>query len=327
MTTSNRRRFLTLTAAALAAPALPRLGRAAGWPTDNQIRALVPFSAGSTIDILGRVVLDPVSRQLGQTIVIENRGGAGGSIGSAAVAKAEPDGYTLLIHAAAHSAAPAAYPNISYNPAKDFAGVAMFGVVPNVFAVAPSSGIKTLQELAAKAKASGTMTFSSAGVGSATHWAAERFRLAAGFKATHVPFRGGPEALTEVMTGRIDFCAIGIPPTLPLVRDGRLVALAVSTPKRSAALPNVPTTLEAGFKDSDYTFWNGILVPAKTPRAIVDRLHAETMKALALPEVKAKLTPQGVEPLPLKPAEIDAMIVKEIANNLALAKAAGLKFN
>jgi len=327
MTTSNRRRFLTLTAAALAAPALPRLGRAAGWPTDKQIRALVPFSAGSTIDILGRVVLDPVSRQLGQTIVIENRGGAGGSIGSAAVAKAEPDGYTLLIHAAAHSAAPAAYPNISYNPAKDFAGVAMFGVVPNVFAVAPSSGIKTLQELAAKAKASGTMTFSSAGVGSATHWAAERFRLAAGFKATHVPFRGGPEALTEVMTGRIDFCAIGIPPTLPLVRDGRLVALAVSTPKRSAALPNVPTTLEAGFKDSDYTFWNGILVPAKTPRAIVDRLHAETMKALALPEVKAKLTPQGVEPLPLKPAEIDAMIVKEIANNLALAKAAGLKFN
>ena len=327
MTTSNRRRFLTLTAAALAAPALPRLGRAAGWPTDKQIRALVPFSAGSTIDILGRVVLDPVSRQLGQTIVIENRGGAGGSIGSAAVAKAEPDGYTLLIHAAAHSAAPAAYPNISYNPAKDFAGVAMFGVVPNVFAVAPSSGIKTLQELAAKAKASGTMTFSSAGVGSATHWAAERFRLAAGFKATHVPFRGGPEALTEVMTGRIDFCAIGIPPTLPLVRDGRLVALAVSTPKRSAALPNVPTTLEAGFKDSDYTFWNGILVPAKTPRAIVDRLHAETMKALALPEVKAKLTPQGVEPLPLKPAEIDAMIVKEIASNIALAKAAGLKFN
>jgi tripartite-type tricarboxylate transporter receptor subunit TctC len=129
------------------------------------------------------------------------------------------------------------------------------------------------------------------------------------------------------MTGRIDFCAIGIPPTLPLVRDGRLVALAVSTPKRSAALPNVPTTLEAGFKDSDYTFWNGILVPAKTPRAIVERLHAEVMKALELPEVKAKLTPQGVEPFPLKPAEIDAMIVKEIANNLALAKAAGLKFN
>jgi len=327
MTISNRRRFLTLTAAALATPALPRLSAAQAWPAAKPIRAVVPFSAGSTIDILGRVVLDPVSRQLGQTIVIENRGGAGGSIGSAAVAKAEPDGYTLLINAAAHSAAPAAYPNISYDPAKDFSGIAIFGVVPNVFAVAPSKGIKTLQELAAKVKASGTMTFSSAGVGSATHWAAERFLLSAGAKATHVPFRGGPEALTEVMTGRVDFCAIGIPPTLPLVRDGRLVALAVSTPKRSAALPDVPTTLEAGFKDSDYTFWNGMLAPAKTPRAIVERLHAETMKALALPEVKAKLTQQGVEPLPLKPAEIDAMIAKEIAGNLALAKAAGLKFN
>ncbi len=327
MTTSNRRRFLTLTAAALATPALPRLGQAQAWPAGKPIRAVVPFTAGSTIDILGRLVLDPLSRQLGQTIVVENRGGAGGSIGSAAVAKAEPDGYTLLINASAHSAAPAAYPNITYDPAKDFAGVAMFGVVPNVFAVAPSKGIKTLQELAAKAKASGTMTFSSAGVGSATHWAAERFLLSAGAKATHVPFRGGPEALTEVMTGRIDFCAIGIPPTLPLVHDKRLLALAVSTAKRSAALPDVPTTLEAGFKDSDYTFWNGMLVPAKTPRAIVDRLHAEIVKALALPEVQAKLVPQGVEPMPVTPEEFDALIRREVASNVALAKAAGLKFN
>lgn len=324
---NNRRRFLTLAAAALATPALPRLGTAAAWPTDKPIRAVVPFSAGSSIDILGRIVLDPLSRQLGQTIVIENRGGAGGSIGSGQVAKAEPDGYTLLINAAAHSAAPAAFPNISYDPAKDFSGVAMFGVVPNVFTVKPDSGLKTLQQLAAKAKASGTMTFSSAGVGSATHWAAERFLLSAGIKATHVPFRGGPEALTEVMTGRIDFCCIGIPATLPLIKDGRLLPLAVSTPKRSAALPDVPTISEAGFKDADYIFWNGILVPAKTPREIVDRLHAETQKALALPEVKAKFAPQGVEPLPLKPAEFDALIVKEIASNVALAKAAGLKFN
>jgi tripartite-type tricarboxylate transporter receptor subunit TctC len=327
MTANGRRRFLTLTAATLAMPALARLSFAQAWPAEKLIRAVVPFTAGSTIDILGRIVLDPLSRQLGQTIVVENRGGAGGSIGSAQVAKADPDGYTLLINAAAHSAAPAAYPNITYDPAKDFAGVAIFGVVPNVFAVAPSKGIKTLQELAAKAKASGTMTFSSAGVGSATHWAAERFLLSAGAKATHVPFRGGPEALTEVMTGRIDFCAIGIPPTLPLVRDARLLALAVSTAKRSAALPDVPTTLEAGFKDSDYTFWNGMLVPAKTPRAIVDRLHAEIVKALALPAVQAKLGPQGVEPMPVTPEEFDALIRREIASNVALAKAAGLKFN
>jgi tripartite-type tricarboxylate transporter receptor subunit TctC len=327
VTISNRRGFLKLGAAALAMPALPRFASADAWPAERIIRAVVPFSAGSTVDLLGRIVLDPVSHQIGQTIVVENRGGAGGSIGSAQVAKADPDGYTLLVNGAAHSAAPAAYPQITYDPAKDFAGVAMIGVVPNVLTVAPSLGIATVAQLVAKAKQTGTMTFASAGVGSATHWAAERFILSAGIKATHVPFSGGPEALTEVMTGRVDFCCIGVPSSLPLVRDGRLVALAVTTLKRSAAMPDVPTTLEAGFKDSDYTFWNGILVPAKTPHAIVDRLHAETVKALALPQVQAKLAPQGVEPLPLAPAEIDAMIVKEIASNIALAKAAGLKFN
>ena len=323
---STRRHFLTVAAAAMAAPALPRLAAAQAWPTARQIRAVVPFSAGSSVDILGRIVLDHVARSINQTIVIENRGGAGGSIGSAQVAKADPDGYTLLINAAAHSAAPAAFPNITYDPAKDFAGVAMFGVVPNVFTVAPASGIKSLQDLVAKAKTK-ELTFSSAGVGSATHWAAERFLVSAGLKATHIPFRGGPEALTEVMTGRVDFCCIGVPSTLPLITDGRLLPLAVTTTKRSAVLPNVPTALEAGFKDADYTFWNGMLVPAKTPRDIVDRLHTETQKALALPEVQEKFKPQGVEPLPLKPNEIDAMITKEIASNLALAKAAGLKFN
>lgn len=327
MTASNRRRFLRLTAAALATPALPRFASAQAWPSAKTIRAIVPFTAGSTIDILGRIVLDPLSRQLGQTIVVENHGGAGGSIGSAQVARAEPDGYTLLINAAAHSAAPAAYSHLSYDPAKDFAGIAMFGSVPNVFTVSPSKGINTIQQLAEKAKTSGTMTFASAGVGSATHWAAERFILSAGIKATHIPFRGGPEALTEVMTGRIDFCCIGISSTLPLVRDGKLVALAVSTTKRSPALPDVPTTLEAGFKDSDYTFWNGMLAPARTPRPIIGKLHAETMKALTLPEVQAKLRPQGVEPMPLKPEEFDELVRREVAANLALAKEAGLKFN
>ena len=159
MTISNRRRFLTLTAAALAAPALPRLARRAGaWPAEKTIRAIVPFTAGSTIDILGRIVLDPLSRQLGQTIVIENRGGAGGSIGSAQVAKADPDGYTLLINAAAHSGAPAAYPNLPYDAAKDFSGVACFGSVPNVLLISPEKGIKTIKEFVAKAK-EGNMTF------------------------------------------------------------------------------------------------------------------------------------------------------------------------
>ena len=324
--TTDRRSFLRLSAAALATPALPGFAFADAWPKDKTIRAIVPFSAGSTVDIIGRIVLDPLSRQLGQTMVVENRGGAGGTIGSAAVAKADPDGYTVLVNAAAHSAAPAAYPQITYDPAKDFSAVAIFGVVPNVLMVAPGKGIKTAKDLAERAK-SGDLTYSSAGVGSATHWAAERFRLSAGFKATHIPFRGGPEALTEVMTGRVDFCCIGISSSMSLITDGRLLPLAVSTLRRSAALPNVPTTTEAGFPDSDYNFWNGLLVPAKTPRPIIDRLHAEVQKALALPEVQAKLAPQGVEPLPLSPEEFDALIAKEIVSNIKLAQAAGLKFN
>ena len=327
MTTHNRRQFLKLSAGATAGPILSRAGFAqTAWPAGRTIRAIVPFSAGSTIDSLGRIVLDPLSRQLGQTIVVENRGGAGGSLGSAAVAKAEPDGYTLLINAAAHSGAPAAYPNLPYDAANDFAAVASFGSVPNVLLVAPAKGIGSVQELVTKATAGG-MSFASAGVGSATHWAAERFIVSAGLQATHVPFRGGPEALTEVMTGRVDFIFIGISSGLPFIQNKQLVPLAVSSAKRSPALPNIPTTLEAGYKDSDFNYWNGMLVPAKTPRPIVERLYTETNKALALPEVQQKLTVQGVEPAPLTPDEMDAMIRREIALNLKIAKEAGLKFN
>jgi tripartite-type tricarboxylate transporter receptor subunit TctC len=323
---TTRRRFLNLTAAAFAAPALPRGAQAQAWPAGRPIRAICPFTAGSTIDILGRIVTDALAQALGQTIVTENRGGAGGSIGSALVAKADPDGYTLLINASAHTAAPAAYPNITYDPAKDFAGVAMIGIVPNVLLVAPSKNIKGAKELAARAKA-GDLTYASAGVGSATHWAAERFRLSAGFTATHIPFRGGPEALTEVMTGRVDFMCVGTSSGMPFIRDGKLVPLAVTTQKRSAALPDVPTTLELGFADSDYTFWNGFLAPAQTGKPIIERLHGEITRITTLPSVKEKLDAQGVEPLPLSPAEFDALMRREIASNLALAKAAGLKFN
>jgi tripartite-type tricarboxylate transporter receptor subunit TctC len=326
MSTTTRRHFVTLATGALAVPAVSRRAFADDWPKDKIIRAVVPFAPGSTIDIIGRVVLDPLGRQLGQTIVVENRGGAGGTIGSAVVAKADPDGYTLLINASAHSAAPAAYPNLSYDPSKDFAGVAIFGVVPNVLLVAPSKGIKTAKDLVAQDK-DGHMTFASAGVGSATHWAAERFLVSAGIKATHVPFSGGPAALTEVMTGRVDFCFIGVSSAIPFIKNGQLLALAVSMPKRSPALPDVPTTIELGYADSDYVFWNGMLAPAKTPRPIIDRLQDEVQKALALPDVQAKLGAQGVEPMPLSPREIDAMIGKEIVQNIKLAKAAGLKFN
>jgi tripartite-type tricarboxylate transporter receptor subunit TctC len=323
---TSRRKFLKASAAALAAPALPRLAAAQTYPS-RRITAMVPFAAGSSLDIVGRIVMDPLSRQLGQTIVIENRGGAGGSIGTTAVAKAEPDGHTLLIQASAHSAAPAAYPNLSYDPARDFSAVIPFGTIPNVTVVHPSRGYKTVNDLVTAAKQSGKFTYASAGVGSATHWAAERLRIAGGYEAVHVPFKGGPEALTEVMAGRVDYTCMGISAALPLIRDGKLVALAVSSPTRSATLPNIPTTLEAGLKDSDYNYWMGLFVRAGTPRFIIERLYAETEKALALPETQERFKPQGIEPLRMTSAEFDAMIRREVAANIALAKAAGLKFN
>lgn len=320
----NRRTFLKFAGAAAFTPAMPAILRAQAWPSQT-IKAIVPFTAGSTLDVIGRIVLNALAPRLGQTIVVENRGGAGGTIGSAAVARSAPDGYTLLINASAHSAAPAAYPRITYDPAGDFAAVAMFGSVPNVTIVNPDKGFKTLADLVAEGRKR-ELVFSSAGVGSATHWAAERLKIASGIKARHLPFRGGPEATNEVAAGRVDFACMGTSSSMGLINAGKLHPLAVSTPQRSSSLPNVPTTIEAGFPNSDYTFWNGMFAPAKTPRAIIERLHKETMEVLALPDVRKQLLPQAIESLPLKPQEFDALVRKEIEINKALVKAAGLKF-
>ena len=320
----NRRTFLKFAGAAAFTPAMPAILRAQAWPSQT-IKAIVPFTAGSTLDVIGRIVLNALAPRLGQTIVVENRGGAGGTIGSAAVARSAPDGYTLLINASAHSAAPAAYPKITYDPAGDFAAVAMFGSVPNVTIVNPEKGFKTLADLVAEGRKR-ELVFSSAGVGSATHWAAERLKIASGIKARHLPFRGGPEATNEVAAGRVDFACMGTSSSMGLINAGKLHPLAVSTPQRSSSLPNVPTTIEAGFANSDYTFWNGMFAPAKTPRAIIERLHKETMEVLALPDVRKQLLPQAIESLPLKPQEFDALVRKEIEINKALVKAAGLKF-
>jgi tripartite-type tricarboxylate transporter receptor subunit TctC len=322
---TTRRQFLTLAGTALATPVLPRLARAETWPS-RPVRAMIPFAAGSSIDVVGRIVLERLSSQLGQPIVVENRGGAGGTIGTALVSRMEPDGYTILLQASAHSAAPAAYPHIAYDPARDFSAVVPFGTIPNVTVISPAKGIKTLPEFVAAAKA-GSFTYASAGTGSATHWAAERLRMSAGFEAVHVPFRGGLDGLTEVMAGRVDFFCVGISSALGFIRDGKLLPLAVSTPQRSSALPDVPTTLEMGYSDSDYNFWMGILVTAGTPPDIIDRLREETQTALRHPSVVEKLAPQGLEPMPLTPAEFDALIKKEIDSNIALVKASGVKLN
>jgi tripartite-type tricarboxylate transporter receptor subunit TctC len=327
MTRFTRRNALLLTASALFAPAIlrTRSAHADTWPS-RSIRVIVPFSAGSTTDIVARIVMASVATKLGQSIVIENRGGAGGTIGTQAVNQQPADGYTLLVASSGHSATPVIYPKAPFDPAADFSGIALFGSVPNVTLIAPSKGIKTIAELAAASK-KGNLTFASSGAGSATHWAAERLRIAARIDATHVPFRGGPEALTEVMTGRVDFMSVGVSSGLPFIKDGKLIPLAVSTKTRSSILPDVPTTLEAGYANSDYTFWNGLLASSKTPPEIVARLNQEVRDALARPEVAEKLAPQGNEAMPLTPAQFDAMIRTEIAENIALAKAANLTFN
>ena len=298
----------------------------APWPT-KPIRAILPIAPGTGADVIFRLVFNQLSIQLGQQIVVENRGGAGGTIGTAAVAKADPDGYTILGHSTSHAIAPAIYPNMPYDPARDLAAVAPVGRMPTALVMAPSKGIKTIAEFVAAARAKpGAFTFASAGVGSTTHLTAERFRLSAGFEAVHVPFRGGGFR-PEIASGRVDFGFSPIAVAVPEIRDGRLIALAVSGKERASALPDVPTTLEAGFPNSDYALWVGLFVPVKTPRAIVDRLHQETVKALQAPGLRERLAALDVEPMPMTPAEFDAFIKDEIVAQGALAKAAGLKPN
>ena len=299
--------------------------RAETWPT-KQLRAIVPVGAGSTTDIIPRIVFEQLSARLGQGIVVENRVGAGGTIGSAYVAKADPDGYTVLAHGSALTISPALYPNLGYDPERDLIAVVPFGISPNVLVVPPARGWKTVGDLvaAAKAKPDG-LSFSSVGVGTATHLSAERFRASAGIEAVHVPFKGGAEAMTEVIAGRIDFFFGPVALVLPQVQEGKLSALAVNGAKRSAALPNVPTTLEAGFADAEYPIWLGMFLPAKTARDIVDKLNRETLSALAEPKVRERLVSLGFEPMVMTPAEFAAHVEKEISVNAALVKAAGIK--
>jgi tripartite-type tricarboxylate transporter receptor subunit TctC len=298
---------------------------AQNWPA-KPLRAIVPTEAGSIADVVPRVVFEELSRQLGQSIVVENRAGAGGTIAAAFVAKSDADGYTFLVHSVAHTIAPSLHPKLSYDPARDFAAVIPLGISPHVLVVSPAKGFKKVGDLVVTGKAKpGSLTFASVGIGTATHLSAERFRASAGIEALHVPFRGGPQAVVEVMAGRVDFFFGPVGLVLPYVRDGTLVALAVNGAQRAAALPDVPTTLEAGFANAEYPIWLGIFLPAATPRRIVEKLHDETLKALQVSLVREKLAGLGVDPLIMTPHEFDAYVEKEIAVNAALVDMAGLK--
>jgi tripartite-type tricarboxylate transporter receptor subunit TctC len=269
------------------------------WPS-RTVTIVVPLAAGSASDIAARVVADQLSKQLKATFIVENRTGAGGTVGAGAVARSAPDGYTILAYGAL-SIAHALYSKLPYDTLNDFIPIIPLGQQAQAVTTAPSKGYKTLGDLIAAGKAKpGALNYSSAGVGSASHFAAERLMVAAGFTAQHIPFKGSGESLREIVAGRVDFSIQSFATTVPLIQNGTLLPLAVSAHKRSALVPNVPTTIEAGLPaESVYTFYTGIYLPAKTPRSIVERLHGEIAKALQSPETQAQFKKVGVEPLPM----------------------------
>jgi tripartite-type tricarboxylate transporter receptor subunit TctC len=293
---------------------------------NKPIRFIVAFTAGSATDIIGRAVADVMSSSLGQQIIIENKPGAGGTIAAGQVAKADADGYTFLVHSSGHALNPFIYNNLPYDTLKDLKGVGTLGATPNVLVVAPTKSWKTAADLVAAAKAKpGELNFASAGVGSATHLNAEKFNLAADIKALHIPYKGTPEANSDVIGGRADWFFSPLGSVISLVESGKLKALAVSTAKRTSLLPNVPTTLEAGIPDSDYVLWVGLLAPSGVPADVVKRMNDEVAKALQTKEVKERFAKLGAEPLTMTPDAFNTYIRNEMVVAYRISKAANLK--
>lgn len=315
------KRFFLILALTLMQP----VAQAQAWPT-KPLRAIVPVGAGSSTDIVHRLVLEHLSANLGQRIIVENRTGAGGTIGAAVVATAEPDGYTLLANGSAHTIAPALYKSLPYDAVRDFVPVVPIGISPSVMVVSPAKGMGTAQAVVAAAKARpGALNFSSVGIGTATHLSAERFISSAGIDVVHIPFKGGAEAMFEVIAGRIEFFLGPVALVLPHIREGKLSALAVNGDSRSATLPDVPTLREAGYADAEYPIWFGLFAPARTPGPIIERINQETLKVLQSPAMRGKLSALGVDAMVMTPEQFKHHVEKEIALNAILASKAGLK--
>jgi tripartite-type tricarboxylate transporter receptor subunit TctC len=303
---------------------VPLAAAAQEWPSKQPIKIIVPFSAGSATDITARTVFEQVGKQLGQTFVVENRGGGGTTLGMGQAAKADPDGYTMLVHSTSHVVVASTYPNLPFSVADDFAAVSALASIP--FVIATKTQYKTLKDLVDAGKKPGsTILYGTAGAGSSGQLYMERFRLAAGFAATHVPFRGTPEGMTEVVAGRIDMYPAPALNAIALTKDGKVSSLAVSSPKRLPLMPDVPTSAEAGVPNAEYNFWVGAFVPAKTPKPVIDRLNREIVAALNVKAVADKIIALGGDPNPMTPAEFDKFIRGEIALNAEIVKASGYK--
>jgi len=287
------------------------------------IKIVVPFTAGSATDIMARVVGEKLQAAWGQPVVVENRPGAGGTLGATQVAKGEADGHTLLVVSTGHVVNPVLYSNLQYDTLGDFSGVTPLASLPSVLVVGAGSPYKTVAELIAAARAKpGVLNYASAGVGSATHVNAEKFRANANLQVTHIPFKGTPETIVEVSSGRTDFMFTPVLASIPSIRDNRLRALAVSTAKRSSALPNVPTVAESGLPGFAFDFWIGMLAPSKTPKPVVAKINAEVARILALPEVKERMATLGAETMPMSPEQFDAYIKDEYTTLGAVMRSA-----
>jgi tripartite-type tricarboxylate transporter receptor subunit TctC len=290
------------------------------------VRIIVPFTPGSATDTMARPVADKLSAALGQPFLVENRPGAGGTIGIAALAKSPADGYTLAVVSTGHVVNPVLYANLQYDTIKDVIGVSPLAGQPCVLVVSPQLGAKTVKDLVAMAKAKpGQLNYATAGVGSAAHICAEKFRMAAGIDAVHVPLKGSPESLTETMGGRTQYTWTPLSTAVGQIKEGRLLALAVSTAQRSPQFPDIPTIAEAGFPKAELNFWVGMLAPAGTPRDVLSRLNSEIQKALGAPDMKERLANLGNEAMFMSPQQFDAFLKEEYAVLGEVMRAAGVK--
>lgn len=289
------------------------------------IRMIVPSAPGSGPDIMARTIGQKLNEAWGQPVVVEARPGAGGIIGSEAVAKSAPDGYTLIMgNAGSHSVNPSLYRKLPYDPLKDFSPIALVSSAPNILIVHPSLPVKSVKDLIALAKARpGELTFGSGGNGSTAHLSGELFRTLAGIRIVHVPFKGAPAAVLGVITGEISMAILNLPPALPHVKNGRLKALGVSTPKRSAAVPDLPTIAESGLPGYSATAWYGVLAPAGTPREIIMKINAEIVKGLRTDEMKKRIASDGGEVIGSTPEEFTAVMKTDIAKWAKVVQASG----
>ncbi len=295
------------------------------WP-GKPVRLVLPFPPGGGTDILGRLIAERLTASLGQPVVTENRGGAGGNVGAEAAAKSAPDGYTIVLVAPSLAISPSLYSKLNYDPAKDFAPISLVATVPNVMVTHPSVPARTLQEFIALAKSKpGGMNFGSGGNGTSNHLAGELFNIVAGVKLVHVPYKGVNLAMNDVLSGEVHLVVIGIPAAAPHIKAGKLRALALIAPQRSPALPEVPTVAEAGLPNFEVTTWYGVLAPAGTPGPVVTRLNAELVKIMHAPELKERLAAMATEPRTSTPEEFAAYIKQEIAKWAEVVRRAGLK--